>query len=316
MLGSNGSGKSHFLRLLAGERRSRTRASGSSARASCPGTSRRRTPTRSCWAARSSTSCGPSTPRTGARRCRVLRRYELERQGDQPFERLSGGQQARFQILLLELAGTTALLLDEPTDNLDLESAEALQEGLEAYDGHGAGGHPRPLVRAVLRPLPGLRRGRRGAGDGGAGVGRGAGWSGRGDLWAVGAGGGPPRPRRLPEARAPPRTLGCGASRRWVLSGAAPRTPAGCLGAAGLRAAGPRAGALPLGRVGRRGSAVWSASRRLRSGPAPGHRKAAPGALRAPAVPGPGAATGCHAPYRGTLSLDGCGNRPGRRRAF
>ena len=65
----------------------------------------------------------------------MLRRYELERQGDQPFEKLSGGQQARFQILLLELAGTTALLLDEPTDNLDLESAEALQDGLEAYEG-------------------------------------------------------------------------------------------------------------------------------------------------------------------------------------
>jgi ATPase subunit of ABC transporter with duplicated ATPase domains len=65
----------------------------------------------------------------------VLRRYELDRQGDQVFGRLSGGQQARFQILLLELQGSTALLLDEPTDNLDLESAEALQEGLESYEG-------------------------------------------------------------------------------------------------------------------------------------------------------------------------------------
>ena len=65
----------------------------------------------------------------------VLRRYELERQGDQPFGKLSGGQQARFQILLLELQGATALLLDEPTDNLDLESAEALQDGLESYEG-------------------------------------------------------------------------------------------------------------------------------------------------------------------------------------
>ena len=55
--------------------------------------------------------------------------------GAHAFDRLSGGQQARFQILLLELSGTTALLLDEPTDNLDLESAEALQEGLEAYEG-------------------------------------------------------------------------------------------------------------------------------------------------------------------------------------
>jgi ATPase subunit of ABC transporter with duplicated ATPase domains len=65
----------------------------------------------------------------------VLRRYELDRQGDQVFGRLSGGQQARFQILLLELQGATALLLDEPTDNLDLESAEALQYGLESYEG-------------------------------------------------------------------------------------------------------------------------------------------------------------------------------------
>jgi ATPase subunit of ABC transporter with duplicated ATPase domains len=65
----------------------------------------------------------------------VLRRYELDRQGDQAFGELSGGQQARFQILLLELEGATALLLDEPTDNLDLESADALQAGLEAYEG-------------------------------------------------------------------------------------------------------------------------------------------------------------------------------------
>jgi ATPase subunit of ABC transporter with duplicated ATPase domains len=48
---------------------------------------------------------------------------------------LSGGQQARFQILLLELSGATLLLLDEPTDNLDVQSAEALEEGLRAFDG-------------------------------------------------------------------------------------------------------------------------------------------------------------------------------------
>ena len=49
--------------------------------------------------------------------------------------RLSGGQQARLQILLLELSGATLLLLDEPTDNLDLASAEALEEALEVFDG-------------------------------------------------------------------------------------------------------------------------------------------------------------------------------------
>ena len=72
---------------------------------------------------------------TAAGRCASLRRYGLQRQAEQRFGTLSGGQQARFQILLLELAGATLLLLDEPTDNLDLVSAEALEEALEAYDG-------------------------------------------------------------------------------------------------------------------------------------------------------------------------------------
>jgi ATPase subunit of ABC transporter with duplicated ATPase domains len=66
---------------------------------------------------------------------RVLDRYELAHAADQKFESLSGGQQARFQILLLELSGATLLLLDEPTDNLDVQSAEALEDGLEAFDG-------------------------------------------------------------------------------------------------------------------------------------------------------------------------------------
>jgi ATPase subunit of ABC transporter with duplicated ATPase domains len=65
----------------------------------------------------------------------ALSRYELQQCGRQSFGSMSGGQQARLQILLLELAGCTLLLLDEPTDNLDLASAEALQEGLESYQG-------------------------------------------------------------------------------------------------------------------------------------------------------------------------------------
>jgi energy-dependent translational throttle protein EttA len=66
---------------------------------------------------------------------RVLNRYELAGQGDQRFGTLSGGQQARFLVLLLELSGATLLLLDEPTDNLDLASAEALEDGLAAFEG-------------------------------------------------------------------------------------------------------------------------------------------------------------------------------------
>ncbi|TEX51153.1 MAG: ABC transporter [Actinomycetales bacterium mxb001] len=66
---------------------------------------------------------------------RALDRYGLAAASEQRFESLSGGQQARFQILLLELSGATLLLLDEPTDNLDLESAEALEGALGAFEG-------------------------------------------------------------------------------------------------------------------------------------------------------------------------------------
>jgi ATPase subunit of ABC transporter with duplicated ATPase domains len=134
VLGSNGSGKSHFLRLLAGEPVKHTGTWKLGARV-VPGHFAQthahpellgRTLVDILWTEHA---------RDRGKAMGALRRYELERQGDQRFDQLSGGQQARFQILLLELQGTTALLLDEPTDNLDLESAEALQDGLEAYDG-------------------------------------------------------------------------------------------------------------------------------------------------------------------------------------
>jgi energy-dependent translational throttle protein EttA len=75
----------------------------------------------------------PSLPRDEA--MHVLNRYELAAQGDQRFDTLSGGQQARFLVLLLELSGATLLLLDEPTDNLDLASAQALEDGLAGFKG-------------------------------------------------------------------------------------------------------------------------------------------------------------------------------------
>ena len=138
VLGSNGSGKSHFLRLLAGDagrahRRLEARRAGA-----CRGCSRRRTSGPTSPAGRWSTSSGAATGAAGLDRGRAigaLRRYGLHEQADERFDVLSGGQQARLQMLLLELSGTTMLLLDEPTDNLDLVSAEALQQALAAYEG-------------------------------------------------------------------------------------------------------------------------------------------------------------------------------------
>jgi ATPase subunit of ABC transporter with duplicated ATPase domains len=134
VLGSNGSGKSHFLRLLAGENVDHLGAWKLGARV-VPGYFSQ-THSRPELAGRSLLDIlWTSHDHHRGQAMSALRRYELDRQAEERFESLSGGQQARFQILLLELAGTTALLLDEPTDNLDLESAEALQTGLEAYEG-------------------------------------------------------------------------------------------------------------------------------------------------------------------------------------
>jgi ATPase subunit of ABC transporter with duplicated ATPase domains len=134
VLGSNGSGKSHYLRLLGGETVAHTGVARLGARV-VPGLFaqtharpdlRDRTPAEILMTEHA---------RLRNEAMSALARYELQHCGDQPFETLSGGQQARLQILLLELSGCTLLLLDEPTDNLDLASAEALQQGLEAYEG-------------------------------------------------------------------------------------------------------------------------------------------------------------------------------------
>lgn len=66
---------------------------------------------------------------------RSLDRYGLSGQAEQSYDSLSGGQQARLQILMLELSGATMLLLDEPTDNLDLYSAEELEKAIDVFEG-------------------------------------------------------------------------------------------------------------------------------------------------------------------------------------
>jgi len=134
VLGSNGSGKSFFLRLLAGEDVPHQGTARLGARV-VPGLFRQ-THARPDLAGRwpeEILMTEHALLRSEA--MAALARYELQFCARQPFGSLSGGQQARLQILLLELAGCTLLLLDEPTDNLDLASAEALQAGLESYQG-------------------------------------------------------------------------------------------------------------------------------------------------------------------------------------
>jgi len=134
VLGSNGSGKSHFLRLLAGEDIRYRGVARLGARV-VPGIFAQ-THARADLHGRQPLEILMTEHALLINEAMAaLARYELSPGARQPFSSLSGGQQARLQILLLELAGSTLLLLDEPTDNLDLASAEALQEGLESYSG-------------------------------------------------------------------------------------------------------------------------------------------------------------------------------------
>jgi ATPase subunit of ABC transporter with duplicated ATPase domains len=134
VLGSNGSGKSHFLRLLDDESVAHTGVCRLGARV-VPGIFAQ-THARPDLADRTPLEILMTEHAMLINEAMsALARYELHPCARQRFASLSGGQQARLQILLLELAGSTLLLLDEPTDNLDLASAEALQEGLEQYAG-------------------------------------------------------------------------------------------------------------------------------------------------------------------------------------
>ena len=133
VLGPNGSGKSHFLRLLAGEPVGHDGGWRLGARV-VPGyfsQTHDRPELRGVDVLDVLLKRGVERGKAMA----ALRRYAIDGCAQQPFETLSGGQQARLQILLLELAGSTLLLLDEPTDNLDLASAEALEDALSSYLG-------------------------------------------------------------------------------------------------------------------------------------------------------------------------------------
>jgi ATPase subunit of ABC transporter with duplicated ATPase domains len=133
LLGNNGTGKSHLLRLFAGEDIAHEGRLVLGARV-VPGHFKQ---THEHPELRG-TSLVDSLHQHGLDRAHAMRsldRYELVTHGDQDFATLSGGQQARFLILLLEIGGATLLLLDEPTDNLDVHSAEALEHGLDQFEG-------------------------------------------------------------------------------------------------------------------------------------------------------------------------------------
>jgi ATPase subunit of ABC transporter with duplicated ATPase domains len=152
VVGPNGSGKSHFLRLLSGEPVGHAGTLTFGARIKVGFFSQLHDHPE--WAGKTVLDILAGVNLSFSSSMAVLARYELQECARQTFDTLSGGQQARLQVLLLERGGANLLLLDEPTDNLDLDSAEALERALDEFTGTVVGvTHDRWFMRTFDRFL-------------------------------------------------------------------------------------------------------------------------------------------------------------------
>jgi ATPase subunit of ABC transporter with duplicated ATPase domains len=133
LIGPNGTGKTHLMRALAGHI-----APGEGSITFGPRTSVglfTQVNDRPDFAGRQPIEIVKRLVHDDERAMKALARYGLADHARQRYETLSGGQRARLEILGLELEGHNVLLLDEPTDNLDIESSEALERALDAFQG-------------------------------------------------------------------------------------------------------------------------------------------------------------------------------------
>ncbi|GAC1640741.1 MAG: ABC-F family ATP-binding cassette domain-containing protein [Herpetosiphon sp.] len=76
------------------------------------------------------------------------------RMRDQRVGALSGGERSRLQLLRLMIGGANCLVLDEPSNHLDIPSAEVLEDALQDFDGTViVVSHDRYLLERVVDQL-------------------------------------------------------------------------------------------------------------------------------------------------------------------
>ena len=135
VIGPNGSGKSQLMRVLAGERKADLGELVIGPRVSAGFFTQLQS--RGDLAGRVVIDTVLDRVRGGGVQSAMsaLARYGLADAARRSYDVLSGGEKARLEVLVLELEGHNLLLLDEPTDNLDIESSEALEKALDRFEG-------------------------------------------------------------------------------------------------------------------------------------------------------------------------------------
>jgi ATPase subunit of ABC transporter with duplicated ATPase domains len=154
VLGPNGSGKTELLRVLAGEREADQGELVVGSRVSAGFFTQLQT--RGDLAGRVVIEVVLDRVRGGGVQAAMgaLARYGLAEAARRSYDVLSGGEKARLEVLVLELERHNLLLLDEPTDNLDIESSDALERALSTFEGTVvAVSHDRAFLRTMDRFL-------------------------------------------------------------------------------------------------------------------------------------------------------------------
>ena len=159
IVGPNGAGKSTLLRILAGEMNPDR------------GSVRYGTGLRTAFYSQSSVDDLPAGATAAAAVMRMgvddeearalLGRLNLGGDaGDKPVEAFSGGERRRIMLARLMAQHADCLFLDEPTNDLDIDSREALETVLDGYEGAlFVVSHDRYLLRRLAQRVVALRDG-------------------------------------------------------------------------------------------------------------------------------------------------------------